>query len=41
MGGQKYGIDPAQLEQYAQEIRKVKDEGLEGELSGISKKAEL
>ncbi|CAD5254532.1 MULTISPECIES: UMP kinase [Imperialibacter] len=29
MGGQKYGIDPAQLEQYAQEIRKVKDEGLE------------
>lgn len=29
MGNQKYGIDPSKLEQYAQEIRKVKDEGIE------------
>ncbi len=29
MGTQKYGIDPLKLEQYAQEIRKVKDEGIE------------
>jgi uridylate kinase len=29
MGAQKYGIDPSQLEQYAQEIKRVKDEGIE------------
>jgi uridylate kinase len=29
MGKKKYGIDPLRLEQYAQEIRKVKDLGLE------------
>ncbi|MBR9999663.1 MAG: UMP kinase [Cyclobacteriaceae bacterium] len=29
MGKKKYGIDPQRLEQYAQEIRKVKDIGLE------------
>jgi len=29
MGNQKYGIDPAMLEQYASEIKKVKDVGIE------------
>jgi uridylate kinase len=29
MGKKKYGIDPLRLEQYSQEIRKVKDMGLE------------
>lgn len=29
MGEQKYGIDPQRLEQYASEIKKVKDEGIE------------
>ena len=29
MGDQKFGIDPQRLEQYSQEIRKVKDLGLE------------
>jgi uridylate kinase len=29
MGKRKYGIDPLRLEQYTQEIKKVKDQGLE------------
>lgn len=29
MGSQKYGIDPGMLEQYASEIKKVKDVGIE------------
>lgn len=29
MGSQKYGIDPTRLEQYTQEIRKVKETGVE------------
>jgi len=29
MGSQKYGIDPGMLEQYAREIKKVKDVGIE------------
>ena len=29
MGEKKYGIDPAILQQYAEEIKKVKDMGVE------------